>query len=544
MAGLSGADIKQMQQLAGSIESRAQTIEKMSQLAGAGIRGSAGYWNGFDAAQFRQTWQTVHGPSLARCIVDLRTASQTIRRNADAQEETSRADGDGAGSGSGFRSFGGLSLPDFPDLPNPGDIADRAGDGLGWLDDQADRGREWVGDQAGAAWDRVSGEAAERWDDFTDWGRDRLGDVASAVGDRLIAEVLGGSRLGKLILNSGLPGSALGGLILGPIGIPLGGLIFREAAAPRLNDWWNESANPWLVGEIFERLDGRIGGDIPSGDLEAREPGGEFPVRTSGDGQGSPDPFSVEGNNSVDVGRNAVVRALEDTANGEQIQADEFQVVAHENGSYTVVLPGVTDLSNPQAGLSEHNRSVRDTDWAATRSAASASIDDNRYAQMVRDYIEDNVPPGSDIAIVGHSFGGDTALDLAADPAFNGEDFNVTHVVAAAYHSEPQLPHVQDGTEVLVLQNSRDIPVVVEEAGHASSIGEIFPSDREDIIVDEFTGGWAGAGHHQDNYIDRVKETGEANHEEFFTSWAEAGYGEDGEVTAVDVSVHESEVEE
>jgi hypothetical protein len=46
------------------------------------------------------------------------------------------------------------------------------------------------------------------------------------------------------------------------------------------------------------------------------------------------------------------------------------------------------------------------------------------------------------------------------------------------------------------------------------------------------------------DYIDRVQETSDQDHEEFFASWAEAGYGENGEATAVDVSVPAFEVEE
>jgi hypothetical protein len=200
-------------------------------------------------------------------------------------------------------------------------------------------------------------------------------------------------------------------------------------------------------------------------------------------------------------------------------------------------LPGVTDLTNPKDGLNPHNRSVRDTDYAAARSASSAKIADNAYAQMVQRYIQAEVPTGASLAIVGHSFGSDTALDLAADPWFNGRQYNVTHVVAAAYHSEPQLAHVANGTDVLVLQNTRDIPVVVEELGHASSMAELLARGGGGIILEEFEGGWKGLGHHQDHYINYVGSTDSDAAEEFFAQWAEAGYGEDGEVVAVDVSV-------
>src|SRR5262249_51065773 len=60
-----------------------------------------------------------------------------------------------------------------------------------------------------------------------------------------------------------------------------------------------------------------------------------------------------------------------------------------------------------------------------------------------------------------------TALDLAADPAFNGPGgFDVTHVVAAGYDSGPQLDDVPDSTRVLVLQNTKDVPRLGEGVEH------------------------------------------------------------------------------
>ena len=83
--------------------------------------------------------------------------------------------------------------------------------------------------------------------------------------------------------------------------------------------------------------------------------------------------------------------------------------------------------------------------------------------------VEQGVPLGSQIVIVGHSFGSDTALDLASDPSFNGpQGFDVTHVVAAGYDSQPQLDDIPDRTNVLVLQNRDDVPVLVESVEHAA----------------------------------------------------------------------------
>jgi len=244
--------------------------------------------------------------------------------------------------------------------------------------------------------------------------------------------------------------------------------------------------------------------------------------------------FQVAGDTDPDRGRAAVVDAFAATATSTRIRTDEFQIVDHGNGSYTVVLPGVTDLSDPHAGFDPVDQSVRDTDQVAAVSAGSTGIDGNRYAQMVREHLQRaDVPPGANLMIVGHSFGADTALDLASDPAFNGRDYNVTHVVAAAYYSQPQLPHVQPGTEVLVLQNNKDVPVMAEQLGHTPTTP--FPGTNG-AIVDRFSGGWAGAGHAQSNYIDHLN-SGDAGLDAYFASVAAAGYAASGQSTAVDVSI-------
>ncbi len=186
-------------------------------------------------------------------------------------------------------------------------------------------------------------------------------------------------------------------------------------------------------------------------------------------------PYSIFGSSADERGRNLIIRALADTNDEVQIRQDEFEIVRLANGRYLVVLPGVTDLSSPDLGLDDRHRTVRDVDRFAYPSAQSTDVADNRYAQMVWDgLIAAGVPTGAELMIVGHSYGADTALDLAANPAFNGTGgFDVTHVVAAGYHSEPQLPHVGSSTEVLVLQNHRDAAVIVEAVGHGHVTGVV-----------------------------------------------------------------------
>jgi hypothetical protein len=337
-----------------------------------------------------------------------------------------------------------------------------------------------------------------------------------------------------------------------------------------------------LYRSLFAGRDGDLGGTYESethGDWYSQQSGEELPPAVAGNA--------------------AVIAALRLTADSTTIAADEFAVVRLDNGGHVVVLPGVTDLSNPDWGLSDEHRSVRDLDQHALPSSTSTGMADNRYAQMVAAGLaEFGVPIGSELMIVGHSFGADTALDLAADPIFNGPSgYAVTHVVAAGYYSDPQLPVVPDATEVLVLENANDTAVNVERVGYHPvgavdhSIdawgqfwdGDVFGgiadlagagSDVTQFIVEAgplvpivglppgapapsgglvpnagvtrpgpsqvvsvFDGGRQGAGHHQQNYIDYLATVDEPALDRFTASVAAAGYGGSGEVFTIDVSV-------
>jgi len=278
----------------------------------------------------------------------------------------------------------------------------------------------------------------------------------------------------------------------------------------------------------------------------------------------------------IELGREALSTTLKDTDGSSQIQQDEFELIKHDNGNYTVVLAGVTDLSNPNLGLNPDNHTVRDVDQFAAPSSRSSEVEDNRYAELVREYILENVPTGANVMIVGHSYGADTALDLAADSTFNNPDsgVNVTHVVAAAYYSQPQIDDVQGHTDVLVLQNTEDNVVIGEAVAHTAAEGaelayditqgvldgglpsvsapgafELFDdgvtTPTDNTVVARFRGGEKGQGHHQDNYIDFVNGADATAQDpavqDFYRSIAEAGYTENGESVAVDISVPDGE---
>jgi hypothetical protein len=226
--------------------------------------------------------------------------------------------------------------------------------------------------------------------------------------------------------------------------------------------------------------------------------GGTYSTEYRGD-------FFVDGSDQESAGRLLIENLLRTTGDGSLIAEDEFQIISVNDGeSFILVLPGVTDLISPDLGLSDEHRSVRDVDQYALRSAASTKIDDNEYAQMVQRAMERaNIPYGADVAIVGHSYGADTALDLAADRSFNGgpAGYNVTHVVAAAYDSGPQLSHVPGSTEVLVLQNHRDAAVIAEMTGHGPS--QIIEGIRDGSVVDTARGIGNTASDAATEYVDR-----------------------------------------
>lgn len=324
---------------------------------------------------------------------------------------------------------------------------------------------------------------------------------------------------------------------------------------------------------VLKLLSSRFPPPRTSGDLA-----GGYTVRTSTDPNRAA--HAVSGSDDVGVGLNTILATLSHTSDEAQIFTDEFELITITNNRFIVVLPGVTDLSRPHFGLDPHSRTVRDLDQFALESNASVGVDGNRYAQMVMEAMTANgVPIGADVMLVGHSFGADTALDLAADVGFNGPGgFNVTHAVAAAYDCRPQMPFVPSSTEVLVLQNNRDAAILAEHAGTPittgvnrfmggldriiardplGGIGDIVssggtiahahaPVDQLVPRVDTlqpghtqivFAGGGAGVGHAQQNYLEYLGATDEPVVRDFAASVGAAGYGDHGSIVALDISV-------
>jgi hypothetical protein len=376
----------------------------------------------------------------------------------------------------------------------------------------------------------------------------------------VVDSVLGAFSNGGDELAGSLLDGALDGMIdaawltaetadrLGPIQADVTALVFGPTLGPTAAGFvgdgvvnaraqvWNRGVAPFLVDALA------VAADPHAEPADNGDPGGRLTDRLT-------DPFEVAGRTPASQGQAAIISGLDDTVDKDRIRDDEFQLIEHGNDRFTVVLPGVIDLSRPDPGLHDLHASARDLQVAA-RSAASTDTADNLYAQMVSEYLVRELPEGAAVAIIGHSFGADTALDLVADPEINGGHVEVTHVVAAAYHSSPQLAALSAGstptdprigTEVLVLQNSRDLAVLVENLGHQSTI-ERGSSNADglgvpDPLVRRFDGGWEGLGHHPSNYtafLEGAQRDDELH--AFFAGWAETGYAEPGLRRSVDIS--------
>ena len=313
------------------------------------------------------------------------------------------------------------------------------------------------------------------------------------------------------------------------------------------------------------------------------------PPRTSGDLAGgytvrtSTDPnravHAVSGSDDAGVGLNTILATLGHTGDEAQIFTDEFELIMITHNRFIVVLPGVTDLSRPHYGLNPYSRTVRDLDQYTLESNASVGVDGNRYAQMVMEALVSNgVPLGADVMLVGHSFGADTALDLAADARFNGPGgFNVTHAVARgttagrrcpSYRRAPkcwycrtiEMPpswwntpeHPLPVASIASWAGSTESSLAIRLAASATSSRRAprCPCARSCRSArspgrhastrahsDRVRRRRRGIGHAQSNYLEYLGTTDEPAVRDFAASVGAAGYGDHGSIIALDISV-------
>jgi len=142
--GVYGADVAQLRDAAADFERTAQELGSIrAQLSGSVTRAP---WRGADADRFRREWDGEHARALTLAAQRLQDAAGALRRNAEAQEQTSAAAG-GALSGAGA-SGGGTGAPGG--------------------------GGPWGGSATHPPADATAAEVARWWDSLTDEQRERL----------------------------------------------------------------------------------------------------------------------------------------------------------------------------------------------------------------------------------------------------------------------------------------------------------------------------------------------------------------------------------
>ncbi|MFJ4171811.1 C2 family cysteine protease [Paenarthrobacter sp. NPDC089714] len=123
MPGFYGADFEQLRALAKTMSKHSDTMNSLSSELGQLIAHSR--WDGRDAAQFRQAWESEHRPLLRRTAATLETQAKELEQNADEQDTASSRSTGSGDSGKGDSNppgDPGPLDPDKPDVDVPGDV--------------------------------------------------------------------------------------------------------------------------------------------------------------------------------------------------------------------------------------------------------------------------------------------------------------------------------------------------------------------------------------------------------------------------------------
>lgn len=223
------------------------------------------------------------------------------------------------------------------------------------------------------------------------------------------------------------------------------------------------------------------------------------------------------------------------------IRQDEIEIRDMGDGKYVIVLPGVTDLSEggPGAplGWDAKNQwnSARDMHYArqSEMNSVNGSVNGtNAYAFAVKQaMLAHGIPEGSQVMLVGHSFGAYTAAELATDPTFNasmgaGGYVDVTHVLGAGASAGFRMNELPDGTEGLLLNNAVDKAYLGESMLPTNNVD----SDAEVVFLQ----GDEQHGHGVANYRSYAWNTEHPDVADFRES-AHAEYGGPGNGTRITV---------
>lgn len=443
---------------------------------------AAAPWSGPDADLLREQWGRLAATEFGPLCTELTALSRALAGEADHQDLVSGADeqrsepgsgeptqGDGGtgrsgiADGSGYRSTDTPWLPDWLEDPVEHAASDLAGlvsDGIGWGYDLGMDGLTWAADGLGLDTDGLaqSREDVEHFGGLLeDW----------ATGERVptIAE-LGASAL-----------LATGSTVIAPVE------LFTDTGFldPRTD------VTVHGVTEVEDPSAPQDLADLLYANDEART---EMFGRPSG--------------------------AAYDGVSSGQIRIQTVRTATGEEG-YIVHAPptGGAAISDPDAWGAQGNSAGWDSNLRSMAGQDSAPMADIRAAMEAA-----GVPPGADVMFVGHSQGGLTAAQLAADPSFNNTSgaqgtYNITHSFSVGSPVETVVP-AQGSTQVVnVAHNPVWEPVAqvpgLPSPGHVP-VHIADPVPRLDLDGYRMDGSRVSAPNVQEAWVDAPTQTyGEAS---------------------------------
>lgn len=437
-SGLYGADVAQLRALGARLDQAAAEIERAGRVLAQDITTTT-RWQGPDASLFRNLWSTSHHPQVASATAALRAAARTVRRNADQQEQASRADGGTAVGAAGTTSARARqrTVKAVEALVVIRKALDTGGLGVTRSDMKKIR-------------DAFAGlTAAER------------AEVVESLTDPEIAV------LRDQMQESGIKG----------------GMSHSEQAAL----YRSLASEP----QALRRLLGKDWPTATEGEAPVRYGASSDPaafLRTVVNAEPGKGQISIY--ETVDGKYVVNLRGIEDGPTAAVLAGGAAVTGRPELGLLALHQRNTVPSSDSPIVTRWATQSIGDDkNWAATW--------ENPYAASVRLALQEaGVPPGADVMLVGHSFGAYTAMELATDPSFNGGYVNVKTVVAMAADVDFRMDdNMPAGTSGLVVNNALDVVAKAESLQRQNESST--PSGWREVT---FVGGVDGAGHGISNY--------------------------------------------
>ena len=399
---LHGMDLEQGEHLAKELTRASRRFAQLSGQLTPVITASP--WRGPDGEQFRSDWKA-HSRMLLATSEALRAASDAVRENVRQQQDASSGrTGDAQPGGSQYGSASTTLLDTL--IEGAGGAAGDLWDGTGeFIDTVGGKVGDTVGD--GLGW--LGGRASEATSNLADAGGDVLGGLRDVGG------------LGWDFLRTGEPPSVTeliaGGTVLLAAGVNASvtlssaGLLHPHL----LDDGSPVAGDPQTVGVGSDPAqDGHRSTPVPSS--LAQIMGGVTAAYDDGGKSGTPD---------------AAIR-----------------ITAVDKGSgpaYIVTIPGTSEW-NVRSGSNPMDTVGNLSSASGTMSTASEAV------QLAMQ--QAGIPSDAPVMLVGHSQGGMTAANLAADAEFRGH-FNVTNVIT--YGSPIDSTPIPGGVNTLALQHPFDV---------------------------------------------------------------------------------------